>query len=551
MLPRSRARMIAFLPDTRPRWAATERAAQARWRGPAAGGSEGECESRSSRSTLSSWSSSGCCRSCSSARRWASATSNKDQLTAEAQNDVNGAAARLQLDGLRAERWLAGEAAEPATLDALAQGHAVGARRRGDEALRRPRQHDEERAALRAERPDARRAGRHERQHRRAERLEPEPRRRHGRRLRRPQATLVDGPVRARTSGTSSDRYLASYVAVRDDAGQDHRRARHRPAAQRHALAGQRGDDRARRSSSSCPRATARGRRPLGTAAAQPLDESVGGAAKDMLKNALSHQQTDVVRDGDLLVAVVAAARRSGTASARCSSPRRRRRSSRIPPALALLPIFGAMALGLILVIVGRLAARQLHHAADQHARGGSPRDPQRPDRQALRARSRRARRPRLPHRSAPQPADGRRGRHDRRRGPRLDGADSAANFSDAMAVDDKRRRSGRASDARSRRRSSALAAEPPTQYYARIYREYIAAKKAIGEQTDHITEAAFAARIQGMEQDAAQKYGRPVRYQVQRAEQRGRPARCPLCLGWPEPSVVRRAGLRSGRIGD
>ena len=60
------------------------------------------------------------------------------------------------------------------------------------------------------------------------------------------------------------------------------------------------------------------------------------------------------------------------------------------------------------------------------------------------------------------------------------------------------------------------LAAEPPAQYYARIYREYVAAKKALGEPTDHITEQAFAARIQGMEQDAAQKYGRPVRYQVQ-----------------------------------
>jgi hypothetical protein len=43
-----------------------------------------------------------------------------------------------------------------------------------------------------------------------------------------------------------------------------------------------------------------------------------------------------------------------------------------------------------------------------------------------------------------------------------------------------------------------------------------VAAKKAIGEPTDHISEQAFAARIQGMEQDAAQKYGRPVRYQVQ-----------------------------------
>ena len=59
------------------------------------------------------------------------------------------------------------------------------------------------------------------------------------------------------------------------------------------------------------------------------------------------------------------------------------------------------------------------------------------------------------------------------------------------------------------------LAAEPQPQYYARIYREYIAAKRAIGEPTDHISEQAFAARIQSMEQDATQKYGRPVRYQV------------------------------------
>ena len=62
---------------------------------------------------------------------------------------------------------------------------------------------------------------------------------------------------------------------------------------------------------------------------------------------------------------------------------------------------------------------------------------------------------------------------------------------------------------------AQALAAEPAAQYYARIYREYINAKKALGEQTDHITEQAFATRIQGMERDASQKYGRPVRYQV------------------------------------
>jgi hypothetical protein len=60
------------------------------------------------------------------------------------------------------------------------------------------------------------------------------------------------------------------------------------------------------------------------------------------------------------------------------------------------------------------------------------------------------------------------------------------------------------------------LAAEPAADYYARIYREYIAAKKARGEQTDHITEQAFQSRIQAMEADAQQKQGTPVRYKIQ-----------------------------------
>lgn len=62
----------------------------------------------------------------------------------------------------------------------------------------------------------------------------------------------------------------------------------------------------------------------------------------------------------------------------------------------------------------------------------------------------------------------------------------------------------------------AALAAEPADAYYARIYGEYIAAKKANNEATDHITKDTFVQRIQGMEAEALQKQGRPVRYQVQ-----------------------------------
>jgi hypothetical protein len=99
----------------------------------------------------------------------------------------------------------------------------------------------------------------------------------------------------------------------------------------------------------------------------------------------------------------------------------------------------------------------------------------------------------------------------------RVSKAPTAANFGDALSVD----KSGQ-HGAQSAATSSAdvdaakLAAEPVDAYYGRLYREYITAKKALGEQVDHITDAAFKSRIQGMEQDASNKHGRPVRYHVQ-----------------------------------
>jgi hypothetical protein len=98
----------------------------------------------------------------------------------------------------------------------------------------------------------------------------------------------------------------------------------------------------------------------------------------------------------------------------------------------------------------------------------------------------------------------------------RVSKAPTAANFGEALSVD----RSGGAAAAAAASAGGVdagrLASEPPDQYYARLYREYIAAKRALGEQVDHITDAAFRSRIQGMEQDASAKHGRPVRYHVQ-----------------------------------
>ena len=75
------------------------------------------------------------------------------------------------------------------------------------------------------------------------------------------------------------------------------------------------------------------------------------GTAKDMLKNALSHQQTDV-RDGDLLVAAapLSAFEDGHRALLVAAAP-----SSLIQDTsgLAMMPILGALAIGLVLVILG------------------------------------------------------------------------------------------------------------------------------------------------------------------------------------------------------
>ena len=100
----------------------------------------------------------------------------------------------------------------------------------------------------------------------------------------------------------------------------------------------------------------------------------------------------------------------------------------------------------------------------------------------------------------------------------RVSKAPTAANFGDALSVDRSGQTGagGQAGGGAADVDAGRLAAEPADAYYSRLYREYITAKKALGEQVDHITDAAFKTRIQGMEQDATSKHGRPVRYHVQ-----------------------------------
>jgi len=93
----------------------------------------------------------------------------------------------------------------------------------------------------------------------------------------------------------------------------------------------------------------------------------------------------------------------------------------------------------------------------------------------------------------------------------------SQKNFSDAMAVDD--RKSGMSLEGNTAGPDAAavrrLVDEPASAYYPRIFAEYIAAKKALGEPTEQITEATFVARIQEMEREASGRLGKAVRYQV------------------------------------
>lgn len=439
------------------------------------------------------------------------ATSNKDELTSGAQGDVNGAAGWVQLDGLRAERWLAAVATEPATNDALTKATASA---RGDAATKvcddlvsrtknAPLFERNVPTFVALVDTSGRVVGRNNSNLGRGDDL----------------AGVYPGLKSSLATGHSGsdvwyekDRYLASYVVVRDDKG----------GILGALVIGRPLDDTLSRVSE----ATAG--RPLvlvapkgdgfqvvahSAQAAPGLDDSVNKAAKETLANSLSHQETDVVRDGDLLIAgaPLPALEDGKRALIVSASP-----GSLIPDptGLVLVPTFGALAIGLVLVIVGgwllgNYITRPINNLEEgllailngqadkrfelDHAELGG-----------LAFRIDQLLNQLMGVEEDPTDDEGRVSRSP----------SAAANFTDSLEVDDKKMSAGAdgAVDPDLVRR---LAAEPPAQYYARIYREYIAAKRAIGEPTDHISEQAFAARIQSMEQDAAQKYGRPVRYQV------------------------------------
>jgi hypothetical protein len=441
-----------------------------------------------------------------------SAISNKDQLSAEAQENVNGAAGQLQLDGLRAERWLASASSAQGAVDALSKATASA---RGEAATK----HCDDLVSQMKNAPlfdrnvptlvaivDAagRIVGRNNSNLNRGDDL--------GRTYPGLKSTLTTGQ-QGSDVWYESDRYLATYVAVRDEQGR----------ILGALVIGRPLNDILTRVSEATTG------RPLilvvpkgdsfeivaHSALQSPaLDESIARGAGQVVKNALAHQQSDVLRDGDLLVAAspLPALEDGKRALLVAAAPASLLQD---PTGIAMFPIFGATAVGIILVIVGGwLLANYMTRPINMLEEGLLAILNGQSDKRfeldhaelgGLAFRIDQLLNQLMGVEEDTTDAEG-----------RVSGAPNAANFTEAMSVDDRRMQYQPGEGTLDPESVARLASEPNPQYYARIYREYIAAKRALGEGTEHITEQAFASRIQSMEQDAARKYGRPVRYQVQ-----------------------------------
>ncbi|HEY5957195.1 MAG TPA: MXAN_5187 C-terminal domain-containing protein, partial [Polyangiaceae bacterium] len=87
--------------------------------------------------------------------------------------------------------------------------------------------------------------------------------------------------------------------------------------------------------------------------------------------------------------------------------------------------------------------------------------------------------------------------------------APTAKHFQEALSVDE----SSIASRQINPEVARALAAEPAGQYYSRLFEEYLSAKRRIGDPVDGIQQAAFVERLQATERELTAKYNSPVRH--------------------------------------
>ncbi len=88
----------------------------------------------------------------------------------------------------------------------------------------------------------------------------------------------------------------------------------------------------------------------------------------------------------------------------------------------------------------------------------------------------------------------------------------TAHDFEEALSVDE----SSVASQNANPTLVAALSAEPADQYYSRIYGEYLAAKKRIGDPVEGTSFQGFLQHIQRIEEEMSSRYARPVRHLVE-----------------------------------
>lgn len=425
------------------------------------------------------------------------ATSSTEQLKRSAQQDASGVAARLQLDGLRAERWLSARATEPATRALLTKATPDA---RGDAARKLSDQIANDAPSALGVRPsivavvDS-----------------------NGRLLGRNGSDLVRGDdvaatypafkdALAKTAPGSdiwtdtkrADQYLASYVPVRDDSGRTMMlvigvalndalaRATGAVSGRGVLLMNAQGDVLANTQMSEDLKAVIR--EASGEVKnAVATGTVVGGARGDVHFAAASLDGF-----GERQSAVVAVAPRS------------------ILEGVDVAPwyILGAMALGLALVVaggwfLGNYISRPIATLEEGLLAILNGQSDKRFELDHAELGGLAFRIDQLLNQLMGVEED-----NTDEQG-RISKAPSAASLDNAYSVD-------RGEQAPAAGGAAALAEEPAEQYYARLYQEYMTAKRSLGEQVDHITDAVFRSRIQGMEQEAASKHGRPVRYQVQ-----------------------------------
>ncbi len=439
------------------------------------------------------------------------AADNETELSGEAKHAALGASAKLQLDALRGELWLETRAAEAATLDAISKGtvsaQQEAATARCDAVATSARSAFESPPSL-VVLVDAtgKTLGRNGSTLMRGDNL----------------ATPYPGLKDALASGHSgsdiwvnkerNDQYLASYAPFRNAQG---------GVAGALVLGTTLNDELSRVSDATTGR-------PLvliegvgtetrivarSTASSPVLESTVEAAAKDAVQNALESGHVTSARAGDTLIAT---APLGGLGSGHHAALAGSSPAFLFENARGIAnPILGVMALGLVLVIgggwlLGNYISQpigMLEEGLLQILNGQSDKrfELDHPELGGLAFRIDQLLNQLMGVEEDTTDDEG-----------RVSQAPSQKNFSEAMSVDE--RRSGASvSDAAGLDAAAAsrLAAEPTADYYARIFREYIAAKKALGEATEQITEPTFVSRIQDMEREASGRIGRPVRFQV------------------------------------